>query len=71
MTDNWIKIFGAAQAFIVEMYKGMLEENSIKSVLINKTDSMHLHLNNADVELYVQKEDVLKAKRLIEKNQFE
>lgn len=71
MADNWVKIFGAAQAFIVEMYKGILEENSIKSVLVNKTDSMHLHLNNADVELYVQPDDVIKAKRLIEKNQFE
>ncbi len=71
MTDEWVKIFGAAQAFIIEMHKGMLEENGIKSVMVNKTDSMHLHLNNAEVELYVQKEDVLRAKRLIEKNHFE
>jgi methyltransferase-like protein len=71
MSDEWVKIFGAAQTFIIEMLKGMLEENGIKSVMVNKTDSMHLHLSNADVELYVQKEDVIRAKRLIEKNQFE
>jgi hypothetical protein len=71
MEDDWVKIAGSSQLFIVEMYKGLLDEHSIKSILMNKTDSMHLHLTNADVELYVRNEDVLRAKHLIEKTNFE
>ena len=71
MENDWVKIAGASQLYIVEMYKGLLDEHSIQSILINKTDSMHLHLTNADVELYVRNNDVIRAKHLIEKARFE
>ena len=71
MTENWVKIFGNAHAYLVEIYKGLLEENEINAILLNKTDSMHLHLSNAEVELYVRKEDVMKAKHLIDNSRFE
>lgn len=71
MEEGWVKIFSAAQSFVVEMFQDILEENDIPSIVMNKTDSMHLHLTNGEVELYVRKEEVVLAKRLIEKNSFE
>ncbi len=71
MEEDWVIIFSTAQSFVVEMYKNILEDNSIKAILMDKTDSMHLHLTNGEVELYVRKEDVVKAKHLIETNSFE
>ena len=41
-----------------------LEENGIESIIINKQDSVYNAFG--DIELYVNRNDILKAKQLLE-----
>lgn len=50
---------------IAHSIHSFLEENEIASVIINKMDSMHLHLTNGEVEIHVNQENVIRAKHLI------
>jgi len=70
MSHNWVKIYGTQAIHLIEIVKDLLESESIKTFVINKTDSMHIHLSNGEIEVYVQPDAVIKAKRLIEKNQL-
>ncbi len=45
-----------------ELLKGLLTENEINAVIINKKDSAYLF---GEVELYVTTNDAVKAKHLI------
>lgn len=53
---------------MIHLLSGLLDEAGIASVIINKTDSMHIHLNDSAgyMELYVQNDDVMRAKRIID-----
>jgi hypothetical protein len=64
MEEDWKCIFKSAKVFEVEIVKGMLEENDITSVLVNKQDSSYFI---GEAELFVKTEDVLDAKHLISK----
>ena len=46
----------------------MLEDNEINVVIVDKMDSMHTHLMNAEIELHVSPENVVRAKHIISKN---
>lgn len=70
MSTDWVKIYGTQAIHLIEIVKGLLEEESIKTFVINKTDSMHTHLSNGEIELYVQSDSVIKAKHLIKKQQL-
>jgi hypothetical protein len=70
MSPNWVKIYGTQAIHLIEIVKDLLESESIKTFVINKTDSMHTHLSNGEIELYVKSQEVMKAKHLIEKNLF-
>ena len=65
MPDNWIKIASSKQAYKIGLLKGLLKENNIISVSINKKDSSYLAFG--EIELFVDSKDVLKAKNLIQK----
>ena len=67
MSSDWVKVYSTEMLFRAEMIKSMLEEEQIKTFLINKKDSMHTHLTIGEVELFVDDEHVLKAKHLITK----
>ena len=67
MSKGWIIIHKCNNANTAEIIKSVLEDNEITSILINKMDSMHLHLMNGDIEVHVQETDVLKAKNIISK----
>jgi len=68
MQDNWSKVFESGQQFQVEIIKGMLKENGIEAVSLNKQDSVY-HIGT--FELYVPVEDAFKAKQIIEQSQGE
>lgn len=68
MAVDWIKIFNTELNHMGEIVKAILEEENIKSIDINKKDSMHTHLFNGEIEIYVKPDDVIRAKRLIEKS---
>lgn len=66
MDSNWALIYTTGHPYKIELLKGILEENEIDSVIINKQDSSY---HFGELELYVKAEDVVKAKRIISANE--
>ena len=62
MEGKWIRIFSSADAFRVEILKGLLAEHNIESVVINKKDSAYLF---GEVEIYVSVENAFLANQII------
>ncbi|MCF8368225.1 MAG: DUF2007 domain-containing protein [Bacteroidales bacterium] len=65
MDNNWTKIISTSDSIKAEMIKGFLTENEIETFLLNKKDSSY---HFGEVEIYVQAENALKAKHLINSN---
>lgn len=65
---EWVVVHKGNNPNLSEIIKSVLEDNDIKVVLVNKMDSMHKHLMNADIELHVNPDQAVKAKYIIEKN---
>lgn len=59
---NWVKVFSSTKAYLVELTHGILEEEGIESVIINKIDSAYLF---GESELFVNEEDSIKALQII------
>ena len=68
MEKDWIKIYSSPQVHQIEIVKGVLEDNNIKSVDINKHDSSYRTFG--EIELYVNRQDALKALQIINKNEL-
>jgi len=60
---NLVHIFSSGQPYQAEMVRQMLSDHNIQSFLINKQDSAYKF---GDVELYVNRDDVIRAKKLIQ-----
>ena len=61
-----ILVYTTNQAYLVEILKEYLSENGIIAFTIDKRDSSYLF---GDIEVYVENDDVIRAKLLI--NKFE
>ena len=66
--DNWVKVFSSSKNYLVEITKGVLEEEGIESVIINQIDSAYLF---GESDLFVKKEDALIALQIISKIESE
>lgn len=64
MEGNWIRVYSSADAFRIEMFRGLLAEKNIESVVVNKKDSAYLF---GEIELYVSVEDAFMANQIISK----
>ncbi len=64
MDGNWRKVYSNTYEHKVEIVQAVLEDAGIASVIMNKKDSAYLF---GDIELYVQDDNVLKAKQIINK----
>lgn len=64
MEKDWTLIYSSFTLIDVQMKKIFLEENGIDAVIINKQDSVYKAFG--EVELYVQRDLILKAKSLLE-----
>lgn len=62
MDEDWVLIFETNKDFEAELIKGMLKEHDIEVFIMNKQDSLYLIGN---FEIYVTRNDVMKAKTLI------
>ena len=62
MNKDWIKIYSTGVAYKAEILKGLLIENNVDAVIINKKDSSY---GFGELELYVSADDVVKAKHII------
>ena len=68
MEDNWAKVYSSPYLYEIELIKGLLSENEIESVALDKQDSAY---HFGVIELYVKVEEAFRAKQLIEKSQSE
>ncbi len=59
MTDEWTIIFSTTDEFTGELAKGLLKENGVDYVEVNKKDSSYLF---GEIELFVVRNDILRAK---------
>jgi hypothetical protein len=65
---NWVKVFYSSKEYLVEITKGVLEEEGIECVIINQIDSAYLF---GQCELFVKNEDALIALQIISKIESE
>lgn len=68
--SSWVTIYKSNNSNNAHIVKSVLEDNSIDVVIVDKMDSMHTHLMNAEIELHVSPENVVKAKHIISKNEL-
>jgi hypothetical protein len=66
MEENLAHIYSTDQPYTAELVRQMLVDHNITAFLVNKQDSTYKF---GDLELYVQRDDVIRAKMLIK--QFE
>ncbi len=64
MEANWQKVYSSSFEHKLEIAQAVLEDEGIRSVVINKKDSFYLF---GELELYVHADHVLKAKQIIKK----
>ncbi len=67
MEPQWQKIYSSSYEHKVEIVQAVLNDLGIESVIVNKKDSAYLF---GEVELYVQGENVIKAKQIINREKL-
>ena len=67
MESNLVHIYSSAQPYKAEMVRQMLTDHNIQCFLVNKQDSAYKF---GDVELYVNRDDVIRAKMLIQEFEY-
>lgn len=63
MEKNWVKIYATTQAYKADITQAVLADHDIETILMNKQDSAYISIG--EVELYANRENVIKAKHLI------
>jgi hypothetical protein len=69
MEANWVSIYTSSYLHTAELFKALLAENNIESVVINNQDSFYKTIG--EIELYVERDNVILAKRIINKQDVE
>lgn len=62
MEENLVNIYSSAQPYTAELVRQMLVDNNMAAFLVNKQDSTYKF---GEIELYVNRDDVIRAKMLI------
>ncbi len=62
--QNWIKVFESSQQIRAEIVKGILEENEIPAVVLNKKETVY-HVFGT-YEVLVNRDQLLQATNLIQ-----
>jgi len=62
---SWTVIYSSSQPHLIEIVKHIFNDHSIQHVTVDKSDSMYKSALGPAIELHVQKDDVLLAKKLI------
>ncbi len=68
MEKDWVKVFGSQSPFESEIIKGMLQENEIEAVIVNRQDSSFGTMLPGMDEVYVHNSNEGKARELIAAN---
>ncbi len=62
MDNEQVHIYSLGNAYTIELVRQMLSDQNIQSYIINKRDSVYIF---GDIELYVHRDHVIRAKMLI------
>lgn len=62
MSGEQVHIYSAGTLYLAELIRQMLMNHDIPSFIINKKDSVY---KVGDIELYVNRDQVIRAKKLI------
>ncbi|MDI1324274.1 MAG: DUF2007 domain-containing protein [Algoriphagus sp.] len=62
--QNWIKVFENGMQIRAEIVKGILEENEIQAVVLNKKETIYQIFGS--YEVLVKRDDAMKATKLIQ-----
>jgi hypothetical protein len=65
MDKNWTVIFSSGNLQKAELVKSLLAHNEIQSVIINHQDFLNKF---GDIQVYVNRDDVVKAKFVLKEN---
>lgn len=65
MEKGWVKIFSSDRPFEAEIVKGMLSDNGVTAVLINRQSSSYNITLPGQVELYVHEKEEQTARDLV------
>jgi hypothetical protein len=65
MEKEWVEIFSSTDAFQVEIAKQTLDQMEIDSVIINKKGSTYGFGGFDSIELYVHRDNVIRAKQIL------
>lgn len=63
MDNDLVNIYSSGQSYVAELVRQMLSDNNIKAFLVNKQDSVYKF---GEIELFVNRDDVIRAKMLIQ-----
>lgn len=68
MDEKWVTIFSTANLYDAELKKGLLIENGVEAVIMNKKDSSYLV---GEAEILVRIDDIIRAKYIINESKSE
>jgi len=66
--NDWQIVFSGSNLFKIEILKDMLEAEGISAEILNQKDSLFLH---GSIELYVHKDNIIKAKEIVKNSESE
>lgn len=64
MGEDWVKLLDSSDRFQVEVILQMLKSHDLRAVKLDKQDSAYLSIGS--IEIYVHRDDIIKAKFLID-----
>ena len=62
MEKDWVIVYTTNKSYQAELFREVLGDHNIESIVINKQDSSYKFGN---VEVYVKRDKILKAKMLV------
>lgn len=68
MDKNWAKIYATDADYKVDIARNILNEVEIQSVIVDKKDSAYGVFG--EIELYVQRQNVIKALHILSKKEI-
>lgn len=63
--SHWEAVFSTNLLYKAEIIRGMLEEEGIQAVIVNKQDSSYIAFG--EIEVFVPLDEVLNAKQVMER----
>ncbi|MEI6883161.1 MAG: DUF2007 domain-containing protein [Bacteroidota bacterium] len=63
--SHWEAVFSTTLLYKAEIMRGLLEEEGIQAVIVNKQDSSYISFG--EIEVFVPRDEVLNAKQVMER----